>query len=129
MRKKLRGTFKPRRYGALKTYRLDQLDEEVRIALGLRKRPGVSSVEGEMPFVHGEFTAAQQAAISATFSAHVADPLWDEKPRDRITRVVGSDADLDAYLAGAPTQQDTVAAVRTLVRAVRALAKIARGES
>ena len=111
------------------TFRLDQLDEEVRVALALPQRPGVSRMGDGVPFVHGEFTAAQRATITATMEAHVADPLWGEKQDERFIRLILGDADFDAYLAAPAATAPPPVVVRKLIRAVRALARMERNEA
>ena len=111
-------------------YRLDQLDEEVRVALGLAQRPGISQTGDTVPQVHGTFTDAQRATIKTTMDAHVADPYWGEKQDARYIRLILGDADFDAYLAAAtPTAAQTATVVKKLIRSVRALARMERNEA
>lgn len=127
---------------ASKVWNLNQLSEELRVALGLEDAPGIRRVSDALPEVLAyrnlvapdeyedvPWTAAQQATIRATLEAHVADPLWGERQDDRIIRLILTDAGADAYLAAnPPTQAQSVAVIKDLIRAVRALARIERRE-
>ena len=132
-------------------WNLEQLDEELRSALGLTQRPGLVGGMGITPFVVPQkrqravgrgaarrveyedvpWTQAQQDTIYATMAAHVATPYFGEKPDANLIRLILGDADFDAYLVpgNVPTNADTVKVVRKLIRSARALARMARGEA
>ena len=94
------------------TFRLDQLDEEIRVALNLAKRPGLSRSGEVTPTVHplrrtvtvgtGDekrtyeedvpWTKAQQTTILATMEAHVAGPTFGETVDDKALRAALTNA-------------------------------------
>src|SRR5687767_346078 len=130
-------------------WNLEQLDEELRVALGLTKRPGVRRNADAPPQIETQqrertqgrgakrrieieevpWTEAQRETIYATMAAHVADPLWSEKADVRFIRLILTDADFDNALDNVPTQAQLVVVVRKLIRSVRALARAERGEA
>lgn len=66
----------------------------------------------------------------STFASAAPSPGFIETQDAQTIRLILGDADFDAYLAtSAPTAADTVKVVRKLIRASRALARIARNEA
>lgn len=142
----------PRRAALPTVWNLEQLDEELRVALGFAQHPGLTRIGDAPPQVVMQqrpkpqtrvekkradpvvmepvpWTQAQLDTINATMAAHVADPLWGEKADARTIRLIVTDADLDAAINADPaTLNATQKAVRKTAMAVRALARIARGQ-
>lgn len=131
-------------------WNLEQLDEELRVALGQAKRPGLSRFGDAPPQIvtpqrervigrgarrtvvveDAPWTAAQLAIIQTTLEQHVADPLWHEKQDNRQIRLILTDADFDAVIALDPATLNVQQKVtRKLALAVRALARMERGET
>lgn len=102
-------------------YRLDQLDEELRVALGLAQRPGL--VWGGEPLPRFTDTAAwmaltvaQRAAFKTACDAHVADANWGEKQDIRVCRLFLQ------LTPGTATAVQRDQAIQALIRIVRGLA-------
>lgn len=111
-------------------FRLDQLDEEVRIALGLTRRPGLVA-DPSPRFADSETWMAlidsQRSSFAATVDAHAANPLWGEKADESAIRLALSDTEFNDYLAKTlPTTAETIAVVKKLLQLVRAFARIIR---
>jgi hypothetical protein len=135
-------------------WNLEQLDDELRAALGATQRYGIIRIGDAPPQIvaprrertlrarKGQpktviledvpWTDAQFATIQATLEAHVADPLWGEKADERIIRLALSNAGFDAYRAKANadiTLLDTARVTKDLIQIVRAMAKRIRNEA
>lgn len=133
-------------------WNLPQLDEELRVALGAAQRYGLTRLGAGTPQIVAArrertlrarrgvpartitedvpWTQAQLDTIAATLAAHVADPLWAEKQDDRAIRLILTDADFTAVIALDPATLNLQQKVtRKLAQAVRALARMERGEA
>jgi hypothetical protein len=92
---------------------LDQLDEELRVACALAVRPGLQVNDVAIRTV-ALIDDALRPAADAAFAAHIPDPGFIQGADITICRL---------YLGAAtPTNAQTVAALKALIRIVRGIA-------